>query len=347
MLQYGHLSFRDFMEVAMYHPQFGYYAQPGNPVGRNGDYVTSPQISPVFSFALSGLVREFLSRVGDGGSTIVDVGCGDGLLIHSLSGAGARFVGVDRSLERVAEANRQGVEFAGDLTRLPRGTSQLLIANELFDALPFARLVRRGEELHELWVAEQSAGEGAGAPSLDWSEQEASLEYEQYFAERGVELAEGQFADVSLDWVHQYEELCSFVSHGLIVTFDYGYPEQQLFDRRARRFGTAAAYSQQRVTRDLLANPGGQDLTCHLNFSDLIRTGERMGFRTLFFDRQAKFLLSLGITAHELFRSSIDLKIDSLEEGVALREAREDARRLVLQGRGVPEDGWSFQRELY
>ncbi|MGZ7080027.1 MAG: SAM-dependent methyltransferase, partial [Thermoanaerobaculia bacterium] len=218
--------------------------------------------------------------------------------------------------------------------------------------MPFARLVGRGDDIHELWVTERDG-------QLDWAEHEASFEYAQYFADRGIELAEGQFADVSLDWTAAYEELCSFVNRGLIVTFDFGFTADKLFDRRARRFGTAAAYAQHRVTRDLLANPGEQDLTCHINFSDLIETGERNGFRTLFFDRQAKFLLSLGITGHELFTSSTELTIATLEEGIALRESREDARRLVLpdgigedirvlvQSRGMPEEGWSFQRALY
>jgi SAM-dependent MidA family methyltransferase len=357
MLQYGDLTFRDFMEVAMYHPQFGYYSRAESPIGREADYITSPLISPAFSFALGRLIHEFLGRLGDEESSIVDVGCGDGGLIHplyaSLDPAGrARFTGVDRSLERLTEANRPGVDYATGLAQVSRGTNQLVFANELFDAIPFARLVRRGEELHELWVTERDG-------RLDWAEHEASFEYEQYFADRSLELAEGQFADLSLDWSPLYEELCTFVTRGLIVTFDYGFTADKLFDRRARRFGTAAAYSQHRVTRDLLANPGGQDLTCHINFTDLIEAGERNGFRTLFFDRQATFLLSLGITEHELFTSSTELNVATIEEGLSLREAREDARRLVLpdgigedirvlvQGRGVPEEGWSFQRALY
>lgn len=342
------------MEVAMYHPEFGYYTRPYNPIKREGDYVTSPQLSPVFSYALGGLVREFLSRVGDGQSTIVDIGCGDGSLIHSLAreagSATADFTGVDRSLERVDRSG--GVAFATSLLEAGRGDAQLVFANELFDAIPFARLVRRGEELHELWVLETNG-------ELDWSEHEASLEYEQYFADRSIELVDGQFADVSLDWQALYADVAAFVTRGLIVTFDYGFTGEKLFDRRARRFGTAAAYAHHRVTRDLLANPGEQDLTCHINFSDLIETGEREGFRTLFFDRQAKFLLSLGITAHELFAPATELEVDSIDEGVELRERREDARRLILpdgigedirvlvQGRGVPDEGWSFQKRLF
>jgi SAM-dependent MidA family methyltransferase len=210
----------------------------------------------------------------------------------------------------------------------------------------------RDEHLHELWVTERDG-------AFDWIEHEAEAKYDDYFSERGIELREGQFADISLDWQPTYEEICRFVDRGLVVTFDYGYPGKQLFSGRVRQFGTAAAYSGHQVSRDLLANPGEQDLTAHINFSDLQRAGEQNGFTTLFFDRQAKFLLAAGATEHELFAPLDDLKVSSPDEALALRETREEARRLVLpdgigeeirvlvQGKGVRGEGWSFQKRLF
>ena len=345
------------MEVALYHPELGYYSRSESPVGRNADYVTSPMISPVFVDSLGGLISEFLSRAGDAVCSVVDIGCGDGSLIHSLYAAAApsfrenaRFYGVDRSLDRVLPG--EGVAFARQLDAVPRGEVQLVISNELFDALPFARLVMRDEHLHELWIAERDAG-------FDWVEHEAEPRYDDYFAERDIDLRDGQFADVSLEWEATYDDVCRFVSRGLIVTFDYGHPERQLFHGSARRFGTAAAYSRQRVSRDLLANPGEQDLTAHINFSDLQRAGERRGLETLFFDRQAKFLLALGAGGHHLLAPLDDLQVSSVVEALQLREQREDARRLVLpdgigedirvlvQGRGMGQGGWGFQRKLF
>lgn len=370
------------MEVALYHPEHGYYARAENPVGKERDYVTSPSLSPLFADTLSLLVTEFASRGGDEVSTVVDIGCGDGSLIHSLyeahgaratsHGARAtspakddsagevarppvvRFYGVDRSLSRVIR--KDGVHFVGSLAEVPREGQHLLIANELFDALPVHRLVQRGEHLHELWVTERDG-------ELDWSEHEAPAPFEDYFAGRNIELADGQFVDLSLEWESQFEEMCDFLRRGVIVVFDYGYPEKRLFDPRARRFGTAASYRQHRVSRDLLADPGLQDLTAHINFTDLIRAGERKGLRTVFFDRQAKFLLSLGGAEHDLLRpideSMEQSEITSLEGGLALLQQREDAKRLLLPD-GIGEDirvlvqikdlddsGWSFQRPLF
>lgn len=354
-LTHGDLPFRDFVELALYHPEFGYYARSESPAGREGDFITSPLLSPVFSFALGKLVDEFMLRAGETVAQVVDVGCGDGTLIRALAtereDAGTlRFFGVDRNLGRAQPDPR--VTFVTSLDQIPPAGARLIINNELFDALPFARLVQRGEELHELWVTERDG-------ALDWAEHEAEAGYGDYFAERGIVLEDGQFADVSLEWSRLYSDLCRFVPRGLIVTFDYGLPQAKLFRGRMRRFGTAAAYSKQRVSRDLLANPGEQDLTAHINFDDLRRGGEEEGFATVFFDIQAKFLLALGGAEHELLQPIGAVPIDSAEEGLALLEARDDSKRLILpdgigadirvlaQERGAGTGNWSFQVPLW
>ncbi len=340
MLQYGDLSFRDYVELALYHPEFGYYARPENPVGKDADYVTAPLLSPVFSFALSNLVRDFVRRSEGAVCSIVDIGCGDGVLIESVARYVARdpwpvgpeplrFFGVDRELGR-ATGNGSRATYVRTIDELPRDGVHLFLSNELYDAFPFARLVKRGEHIHELWVRERDG-------VLDWSEYEAPAAYDDYFAGRGIELAEGQFADVSLEWEAFHADIARFLQKGLIVSIDYGYPADKLFHSRARRFGTAAAYSGQRVSRDLLANPGEQDLTAHINFGDLERAGAEHGAKTVYFDRLAKFLLSLGITEHELFRPVHELTIENPEQGLALMEAREEARRLVLPD-GIGEE---------
>src|SRR5207253_2833578 len=208
-----------FMEVALYHPQLGYYARKANP---EADFITSPRLSPLFGATLASLVRDFSSRRGDGMSTIVDVGCGDGSLIHTMSSvlgpsSSVRFYGVDRSLERIAVENPE-IRFVRTIEEVPRDGAHLIIANELFDAFPFARLVQRDEHLHELWITDRDG-------EIDWTEHEAPGPYDDYFAARGIELDDGQFADVSLEWEAYYRDLCRFVTHGLIVTLDYGFPQ--------------------------------------------------------------------------------------------------------------------------
>src|ERR1041385_7408843 len=179
LLQYGDLSFRDFVEIALYHPEVGYYMRPLSPVGKQGDYVTSPSLSPVFSYAIGRLRDEFVARAGGAMCTLVDIGCGAGPVLKDA-------IGIDRRL-------------GNSLLDVPRQGMHLFFSNELFDALPFARLVKRGHELHELWVD----------ANLEWVEHEAPEVYEDYCASHGIELEDGQFADVSLDWRNLYREIAS------------------------------------------------------------------------------------------------------------------------------------------
>jgi len=143
LLQYGELSFRDFVEIALYHPETGYYAQPVSPVGKEGDFVTAPALSPVFAYGFGKLVREFMSRSEAALCSIVDIGCGDGSLIHTLYADAdpatrerARFAGVDRSLERVRFT---APDFYRSIDEVPPAEAALIYSNELFDALQIGR----------------------------------------------------------------------------------------------------------------------------------------------------------------------------------------------------------------
>lgn len=328
------MYFDEFVARALYDPEFGYYTASTHPAGKEGDYVTSPSLSPLFSYALGRLATEFLSRFGDEVCAIVDIGSGDGSLLRQLrrelptaDAERTVLIAIDR---RTAGSTADGdVRMEPSLNAIPRHQPLLIMSNELFDAFPFARLVRREEGLRELMVSSDADG------VLQWSEAPARSRYVEYLSDRTVELQVGQFADVSLEWGSFYRSICERVDHGLLVTFDYGFAQERLFDPRARRFGTAAAYRNQRGHRDLLRDPGEQDLTAHVNFSDLITAGEQAGFQTILWTRQARFLLSLGAAEHPSVATPIQSAAGA--DPVAAFDARDEARRLLLPD-GIGQD---------
>lgn len=351
------LSFEEFMRLALYSDAGGYYRRDFDPVGQRGDYITSPRLSPVFAFAVARLVREFVRRCADEVCSVVDIGCGDGSLINAVwrelreVRRGVAFFGVDQSIARVPQSSRAGgVSYVTSLGEVPRSSPVLILSNELFDALPFGRLVQRSEALHELCVTRDESG------ALTWSERPADQRYLDYFRRRGIVLEPGQFADVSLSWELLYKDVVASFASAMVVTFDYGHEEKALFRGRARRYGTAVAYSGHQATRDLLANPGKQDLTAHINFTDLRRAGEEAGYETLLFESQAMFLLRLGAVAHPLLAPIEEGTTVDPQQAMAVIEARESAKRLILpdgpgldvrvlvQARGMGADGWSFLR---
>lgn len=328
-LKKGGLPFREFVDRSLYDDEFGYYVRAAGAL----DYATSVHLSPVFAFSLGRVAGALMAGWGDGLCTIVDIGCGDGSLLAGIReglpvearGRG-RFLGIDRKLERLRPelADDPGLAFAKSIEAIDPALPAVVFSNELFDALPFARLVQREGGLHELWVVASSEG------SLEWDEREAPEAYVRYLEERGVHLEPGQFADVSLEWGELYEAVARRVARGAIVTIDYGFPQEKLFDVRVRRYGTAAAFYRHRIHRDLLARPGEQDLTAHVNFTDLRRAGERQGWTSVAFERQARFLLAAGAVEHPLLAPLDSVQAITSAEAVELAEMRDAARRLVL-----------------
>jgi len=350
------LSFRDFVEEALYDSELGYYGGRRKSPSKTGDYVTSPLISPAFSFAIARLFEEFVGRTGDDSYSFVDVGCADGVLLSSVqkyvrSGPGyegIHFYGVDRSLR--AESF-PGLQFLESISHVPDDRAAFLFCNELYDAFPFVRVVMRESELRELWVSESGT-------DRQWLERPATDGQIAYLARNGVTLETGQFADFSLDWELFHQALTRRFDRSMIVVFDYGYEASRLFSGRVRRYGTAAGYRDQRVHRDLLSAKGESDLTAHVNFTDLMRVAESNAWTTLAFERQAGFLMKVGILEHPDLAPAASEVTDSLASALGRNEAREAARRLILpdgigeemrvlvQSKGVPGDGWSFQKSL-
>lgn len=356
-IQEKDLPFSEFMEMALYSPGSGYYNKRENPIGPAGDFITAPRLSPAYAYSFRCLADFYAGRMGDGLSTIVDVGCGDGSLIRAIAASAGsprervRFFGVDRSMTRLVRDPDDRVQFVHDLDEIPTDSSALILSNELYDAFPFARLVQRGLQLNELVVTKKGG-------TLDWAERRAPAEYVHYFEKHGVRLIDGQFADISLQWRAHHERLCSMFERALLVTIDYGFTSGKLFDPRIRRYGTAGAFTKHQVHRDLLASPGEQDLTAHVNFDDLVDAGEAYGFETLAFVRQARFLLALGITDHPDLVPLDPDSFDNLSTAVERLDEREAARRLVLpdgigeemrvlvQSKGMGSDPWDFMTGL-
>jgi SAM-dependent MidA family methyltransferase len=348
LLSRGDLSFREFVEWALYDERNGYYTAAAGSRPRHRDFITAPAISPIFAWAIARWFQSTVLASAGASAAIVDVGCGDGALLAALGdeldrlGAGEiGLVGIDRGLGFVPDERRRAARFtfSSSFEAIPSDRPVLVICNELFDAVPFARVVQREDGLSELFVT--LAGD-----RLDWSERAAAAELVDYLETRGVELAVGQFADFTPEWGRIYGEIAARIKEGVILTLDYGYDIRHFFDNRARRFGTAAAYSGHQVHRNLLDRPGEQDLTCHVNFDDLTVEGEQGGFETVAFTRLARFLIAAGAAEHPIFSQPPQ---EGLEEALEQRQARENARRLLLpDGIGdemrvlIQEKGGSF-----
>ncbi|HEU4595073.1 MAG TPA: class I SAM-dependent methyltransferase, partial [Pyrinomonadaceae bacterium] len=197
----------------------------------------------------------------------------------------------------------------------------IFFSNELFDAFPVHRVRARGGKLYELYVDSDDGG------NFVWTEREPSTpRLSEHFARAGVSLEEGQTAEVNLDADAWFEQAVRLISSGFIITIDYGDEAANLYGDPHRRAGTLRAFSGHALADDVLSNPGGQDLTTTVNWTQLRAAGERAGLRTVVLERQDRFLLRAGLI-EQLERES-----SMAEDAAEVARLRLDAREMILPG---------------
>ncbi|MFL6227965.1 MAG: class I SAM-dependent methyltransferase [Pyrinomonadaceae bacterium] len=342
----GAITFHDWMAAALYDERCGYYCRAdAAPWGRAGDYRTSPERSPLFAATCARYFATLHEELGSPARwTIFEAGAGAGDyargVLETLARDHARvFHATHYVIDEVGEAARASIQakllpFAGrvefhrlrDLDK-PPGVG-VVFSNELVDAFPVHRVLWNGGRLRELCVGLNASG------GFAWVEREPSTpRLAAHFARLGVNLSEGQRAEVNLaadEWAAQSAAL---ITRGFVITVDYGAMAETLYDAKIRPDGTLRAFRAHSLSDDLLASPGEQDLTATVNWTQLARAGVDAGLETVLLERQDKFLLRAGVLEA---LEGMTVRADGEAERARLSVA---AREMILPG-GMSE---SFQ----
>ena len=278
----GAIPFERFMELALYHPEYGYYRKPGR-IGRQGDFLTSPTIHPMFGWAVAGWCRAAWQQLGEPEDfTILEPGAGEGALATSIldwaQGRDPAFRGAIRYL--AFEPNNPGTDARIEwCSQLPASIANgVVVSNELFDAFP-VRLFEVGGrgpvELYVRWDGERFVETPGSVANID----DAPLS--------------GRF-EVNAHAYPAMRALCSLVERGAVLVFDYGYPQEELW-APWRTNGTLLCFYRHTAHEDPYIHVGDQDITTHVNFSDLVAAAEDEGFATSGPVAQSEFLYALGL----------------------------------------------------
>jgi SAM-dependent MidA family methyltransferase len=308
----GRISFARFMDLALYHPRWGYYLAPERRAGRPGDFLTAPETHPFFGITLARQIAECWERLGRPRPFVVrEYGAGSGGLAWDIvAGLSQEAPECRAALEyRLVEPNRHRLEQAlaafaeGGLDNVVRGETLaagaepepivgVILANEVADALGVHRLIWRGGRLREGWVV--WTGEAFAAAEGELSPEAAAAEPERMLREHGIALAEGDRIEISPAAAAWFAAAARGLRRGYAIVIDYGYPAPELY-RAHRLGGTVRAYRAHTVSDDPFAYVGEQDLTAHVDFSALRRAGETAGLAFAGQTTQGAFLASLGL----------------------------------------------------
>jgi SAM-dependent MidA family methyltransferase len=293
----GWIGFARYMELALYAPGLGYYSAGARKLGKAGDFVTAPEISPLFGQTLARQVHQIVQA---GFDEVLEVGAGSGALAATLleelerAGSAPRNYLIlelsadlrERSRDTLAVRVPHLLERVAWLNRLPPAFSGVVLGNEVLDAMPVHVVRVQGGKLEE-------GGVGVRGGRLDWSWRLASGELLE--AARALGLAEGFRTEIQLAARGFLRSLASVLEKGVALFVDYGFPQKEYYHPQ-RREGTLMCHYRHHAHADPFFLPGLQDITSHVDFSAVAAAASEGGLEVAGYTSQAQFLVNCGIT---------------------------------------------------
>ena len=300
------INFAQYMDLALYHPQYGYYASGKAMIGSQGDFFTSSSLGEDFAQLLAQQFVEIWEILGNPDPfMLVEMGAGTGLVAADVLRYLQQFPELLKSLEYIIIEKSSGL-IAKQQELLQSFCEQVNIkwktwaeipdasiigccfSNELVDAFPVHQVVVEAGKLREIYVTEDI---------MEIRDNISTDRLVHYFDL--IDITPSSFPDgyrtevnlAALDWL---ETVSQKLKRGYLLTIDYGYTAQRYYSPQ-RSQGTLQCYYQHHRHNNPYINIGNQDLTAHVNFTALERQGERCGLHKLGFTQQGMFLMALGL----------------------------------------------------
>lgn len=300
--QGGKLSFAAFMELALYYPKLGYYNAKTFNLGKQGDFTTAPEISPLFAKCFAPSLSLIFEQLGS--SNILEIGAGTGrfandllLALNHLGYLPAHYYiyEISAELRKKQQAYLQSTCPAWFsrihwLSHLPERFKGVVIANEVLDALPVHcfRCEEEGvKERFVIWENEQFAWHVANSTTPGLTEEAQKIR--ECYA-----LPAGYQSEINLSLPPFIHSLANTLAEGVILLADYGYGREEYY-RPERSQGSLTCFYQHRRHDNPLILVGLQDITAHVDFTRVIESAAESGCSLLGYTSQAAFLLACGI----------------------------------------------------
>lgn len=304
--QHGPMPFSEYMHRVLYTPDLGYYASGTPKLGAEGDFVTAPELTPLFGQCIARQIDQILESIG--GGNILEFGAGSGKLARDILLTLAK---VDALPERyqIMEVSAhlklrqktllqeslpkdlfQRIEW---LTHLPQpGWQGIVLANEVLDAMPVERFYLTPDAAWRMGVGLDADDQ------LIWVEMPiAATELQRVvngLRERIQPTSLGYKAEVNLNIHPWLNSISHFMARGVALLIDYGFPQRELYQKE-RLNGTLRCFYHHRVHDNPFIWPGLQDITTHVDFTEVAESGFHAGFKVTGFTTQAHFLMSTGL----------------------------------------------------
>lgn len=294
----GRISFSEFMQLALYAPELGYYQNGLQKFGEQGDFVTAPEMGDLFA---RGIVQALLSQPDCLTNNILEIGAGSGVLAADILGQLASNGKLPESYSILEpSASLQSLQYqtiqqkfpellprVNWLAQLPEGFTGTILANEVLDAIPCERIIKTQQG----WQIMDVVIEGGLLSYRPGDQLECKLLPEIL---QQNEYSTGYITEIRPLLKSWIKGLAKSLQQGLILLFDYGYPQSEYYHPQ-RIEGSLRCFTRHQAHSDALSLVGVQDITAHVDFTDVASSAVVAGLSVNGFTTQAGFLLENGI----------------------------------------------------
>lgn len=358
------ITFAEYMDLVLYHPEQGYYATGAVNIGSEGDFFTSPHLANDFGELLAEQFAEMWEILGRPiPFALVEMGAGQGLLAADVLGYLQRrhpncfealeYIIIEKAAGLIAQQQRllDKLNFSITWSSLEEISEDSItgcfFSNELVDALPVHQVVIEDRQLREIYVS--TSNESNFVEVIDTL---STPQLTQYFEFVGIDLSaypEGYRTEVNLAALDWLNTVANRLHQGFLLTIDYGYPAARYY-QPARNQGTLQCYLQHQHHDNPYLYIGHQDITAHVDFTALERQGELSGLSNVGFTQQGLFLMALGLgsrlTALSCYDSSRGQVNANAKDVMAIMQRRDALHQLInpmgiggfgvlIQGKGL------------
>ncbi|MDP3561982.1 MAG: SAM-dependent methyltransferase [Legionellaceae bacterium] len=298
----GAIPFVDFMQMALYSPQWGYYNTTLQPFGPTGDFTTAPELTPLFGYAIANQCEEILNELNN--PILFEFGAGSGRLcvdvlthLERLDALPEEYHILDVSGHLQARQQELIQQTIPHLATRVRWLHQwpntpfngVVIANEVLDAMPVHRFLKTEHELFELYVDLNQQGN-----LIETVKPCSNTQLIKHIQTVFPETIYPYQSEINLfvdDWILQCHDM---LEQGVMLILDYGFPRQEFY-HPDRNQGTLMCHYQHQTHTNPLVNVGQQDITAHVDFTHVAEAAFNAGFKISGYTNQASFLLGNGI----------------------------------------------------
>jgi len=311
----GAISFQRYMELALYAPGLGYYAAGSAKLGEEGDFITAPEISPLFSQTLANAILPIL----DSDQIILEVGAGRGRMaadilvyLQQKNKLPKEYWILELSAD-LRERQKATIETTVPelinkvkwLDELPEQFSGVVLANELLDAMPIQLFQKKEGDINEVNVI--------------WLDDKFSFQLKSSFDERLVhrvknietelerEFDSGYVSEINFvaeDWI---KSIAESLQQGVVILIDYGFPRHEYYHIQ-RTQGTLMCHYRHRTHPDAFVYPGLQDITAHVDFTAMADAALESGLKVMGYTNQVSFLMGAGIIELAAFNDESEVQ---------------------------------------